>query len=106
MQTFRPVIRWWTVIYPRLIAHFTESLEVHADRLVYKRGVFNKSEDVILFTRVTNYSAHQNFFDRIFSTADFQVETAAAGVTPELTLRGYSYKLRDILAQALERGRS
>jgi membrane protein YdbS with pleckstrin-like domain len=103
MQSFRPVIRWWTVVTPRLIAHFTEVLEVHADRLTFRKGLFNKSEIVIPFSRITNYSADQRVVDRVFGVGDFRIETAGSTITPELVLKGYSYQLREILAQAIDR---
>jgi uncharacterized membrane protein YdbT with pleckstrin-like domain len=78
-------------------------LEIHEDRLVYRQGILSKSEVVIPFSRITNYSADQNLFDRIFGTADFRVETAGSNITPELTLVGYSHALRDTLAAALDR---
>ena len=102
MQTFRPVIRWWSIVNPRVIAHFSEALEVRDDRLVYRTGIISKNEVVIPFSRITNYSADQNLFDRIFGTGNFRVETAGS-IAPELTLIGYSYRLRGILAQALNR---
>jgi len=104
VQTFKPVIRWWSFVNFRLIAHFSESLEVQQDRLVYRKGILDKSEVVIPFARITNYSADQNFFDRIFGVANFKVETAGSNIAPELALVGYSYKLREILAQALNPG--
>lgn len=85
----------------RLIAHFSETLDVYEDRLMYRKGIFSKSEVVIPFSRVTNYAADQNLFDRIFRVGNFRVETAGS-VTPELTLMGYSYKLKDILTRALK----
>jgi uncharacterized membrane protein YdbT with pleckstrin-like domain len=100
MQIFKPVIRWWSLVNPRLIAYFSESLEVQIDRLVYRKGILSKSEIVIPFSRITNYSDDQNFFDRIFGVGNFRVETAGS-IAPELTLIGYSHKLRDVLAQAL-----
>jgi uncharacterized membrane protein YdbT with pleckstrin-like domain len=104
MQTFKPVIRWWSLVNPRVIAHFSESLTVHNDRMIYRRGILSKSEVAIPFTRITNYSAEQNLFDRIFGVGNFRIETAAANMAPELALTGYSYKLRDILARALNLG--
>jgi membrane protein YdbS with pleckstrin-like domain len=89
-----------------LIAHFSEVLEVHPDRLVFRRGILSKSVVVIPFSRITNYSADQNLFDRVFGTADFRVETAGSNITPELFLMGYSFRLRDILARSLNRGAS
>lgn len=68
---------------------------------MYRKGLLNKSEVVIPFSRVTNYAAEQNLFDRIFGVGDFKIETAGS-VAPELTLIGYSYKLRDILARSLK----
>ena len=103
VQTFRPVIRWWSIVNPRLVAHFTEVLEVHADRLIYRRGILSKSEIVIPLARITNYSADQNPFDRLFGTVDFRVETAGSNITPELKLAGYSNRLRDVLSQALDK---
>jgi len=101
MQSFKPAIRWWSLVNPRVIAHFSETLDVFEDRLMYRKGIFNKSEVVIPFSRVTNYAADQNVFDRIFGFGNFRIETAGS-VAPELTLIGYSYKLRDILARALK----
>jgi len=100
MQSFKPVIRWWSLVNPRIIAHFSERLDVLDDRLAYRRGILSKSEVVIPFSRITNYAADQNLFDRIFGVGDFRVETAGS-ITPELTLIGYKYKLRDILSYAL-----
>jgi uncharacterized membrane protein YdbT with pleckstrin-like domain len=100
MQSFKPVIRWWSLVNPRIIAHFSERLDVLDDRLAYRRGILSKSEVVIPFSRNTNYAADQNLFDRIFGVGDFRVETAGS-ITPELTLIGYKYKLRDILSYAL-----
>jgi uncharacterized membrane protein YdbT with pleckstrin-like domain len=104
MQTFKPVIRWWSLVNPRMIAHFTESVAVHNDRLIYRKGILSKSEVAIPFSRITNYSAEQNLFDRIFGAGDFKIETAGSTITPELMLKGYSYKMRDILARALDMG--
>lgn len=101
MQTFKPVIRWWSLVNPRIIAHFSESLTVGEDRFIFQKGIFNKSEIVIPFARITNYAADQTLFDRIFGLGNFKIETAGSTITPELTLTGYSYKLRDILAQSL-----
>ena len=101
MQSFKPVIRWWSLVNMRLIAHFSETLDVYEDRLMYRKGILSKSEVVIPFSRVTNYAADQNIFDRIFRVGNFRVETAGS-VTPELTLMGYSYKLKDILTRALK----
>jgi uncharacterized membrane protein YdbT with pleckstrin-like domain len=83
------------------MAHFSESLVVHADRLIFKRGIFEKSEVVIPFARITNYAAQQSFFDRIFGTGDFRIETAGSSITPELVLTGYTYELRNVFARAL-----
>jgi uncharacterized membrane protein YdbT with pleckstrin-like domain len=102
MQTFKPVIRWWSLVNPRVIAHFSESLEVYQDRLMYRKGILNKSEVVIPFSKITNYSADQNLFDRIFGVGNFRIETAGSSIAPELLLGGYSYQLRDILARSLK----
>ena len=102
MQTFKPMIRWWSIVNMRLLAHFMESLEVRDDRLVYIKGILSKSEVVIPLSRITNYSADQNLFDRIFGAGNFKVETAGSNITPELNLVGYSFKLRDVLALALD----
>jgi uncharacterized membrane protein YdbT with pleckstrin-like domain len=101
MQTFKPAIRWWSLVNPRLIAHFSEELVVHSDRFIFRKGIFSKSEIVVPFSRVTNYAADQNVFDRIFNVGNFKIETAGSTITPELTLIGYSYQLRDILARSL-----
>jgi uncharacterized membrane protein YdbT with pleckstrin-like domain len=101
MQSFKPAIRWWSLVNPRLIAHFTERLDIHEDSLTYTRGIFSKSEVSVPFSRVTNYGVDQNLFDRVFGVGNFKVETAGS-VAPELILVGYSYKLRDILARALK----
>lgn len=105
MQSFKPVIRWWSLVNPRVIAHFSERLDIYEDRLMYRRGIFSKSEVVIPFSRITNYAADQNLLDRIFGVGDFRVETAGS-ITPELTLIGYSYKLRDVLSRSLRTGNS
>jgi len=104
MQSFKPVIRWWSLVNPRVIAHFSETLDIYEDRLMYRRGIFSKSEAVIPFARVTNYAVEQNLFDRIFGVGNFKVETAGS-ISPELVLTGYSYKLKDILTQALKASR-
>ncbi len=101
MQSFNPVIRWWSLVNPRLIARFTERLDIYDDRLVYTRGIFSKSEVAVPFSRVTNYGVDQNLFDRIFGVGNFKIETAGS-VAPELILVGYSYRLRDILSRALK----
>lgn len=100
MQSFKPAIRWWSLVNPRVIAHFSETLDIYEDRLMYRRGILSKNEVVIPFTRVTNYAADQNLFDRIFRVGNFRVETAGS-ISPELVLTGYSYKLKDILTRAL-----
>ena len=100
MQSFKPMIRWWSLVNPRVIAHFSETLDIYEDRLMYRKGIFNRSEVILSFSRVTNYAAEQNLFDRIFGVGNFRIETAGS-VATEVTLIGYSYKLRDILAQAL-----
>jgi uncharacterized membrane protein YdbT with pleckstrin-like domain len=104
MQTFKPVIRWWSLVNLRLIAHFTETLEIRADRLMYRKGILNKREVVIPFSKITNYSADQNIFDRIFGIGNFRIETAGSSIAPELMLIGYPYTLRDIFAQSVKAG--
>ena len=104
MQTFKPVIRWWSLVNPRIIAHFSESVTVHNDRLIFRKGILSKSEVAIPFSRITNYSAEQTLFDRIFGVGTFKIEPAASNIAPELMLMGYSYKLRDILARSLNIG--
>lgn len=101
MQSFKPVIRWWSLVNPRVIAHFSERLDVYEDRLMYRKGIFSKSEVVIPFSRITNYAADQNVFDRIFEVGNFKVETAGS-IAPEMSLIGYSYKLSDIFARSLK----
>ncbi|WKZ35941.1 MAG: PH domain-containing protein [Anaerolineales bacterium] len=101
MQSFKPAIRWWSVVNPRIIAHFSETLDVYEDRLMYRKGILGKNEVIIPFSRITNYAADQNLFDRIFGIGNFRIETAGS-VAPELELIGYSYKLRDILIHSLK----
>jgi uncharacterized membrane protein YdbT with pleckstrin-like domain len=101
MQTFRPVVRWWSLTNPRLTAHFSESLTVHSDRFIFRKGIFDKSEVVVPFARITNYSDQQSFFDRVFGLGNFRIETAGSSIAPELTLIGYPYELRDVLARTL-----
>ena len=101
MPTYRPTIRWWSLVGSRLIAHYTESLEVRHDRFVLRTGVFTKSEIVIPFSRITNYSAEQTIFDRMFGIWYFTIETAGS-IAPELILSGYPSKIRDALSRAIE----
>jgi len=101
MQSFKPVIRWWSIVNPRIIAHFSETLEVYEDRFTYRKGIFSRSEVTVPFSRMTNYASEQNLFDRIFGVGTFKIETAGS-VAPEIELIGYSYKFRDILARALK----
>lgn len=101
MATYRPKIRWWSLRDTRLIAHFSESLDVLDDRMVLRRGTFSTSEVVIPFSRITNYSATQSFFDRIFNICHFRIETAGSKVT-ELSLSGYPETLREVLAEAVD----
>lgn len=103
MQTYKPVIRWWSLVNPRILAHFSENLVVHSDRFIFRKGILDKSEVVIPFSRITNYAYQQSFFDRIFRIGDFRIETAGSSIAPELTLRGYPAELRDTLARALGR---
>lgn len=101
MPLYRPAIRWWSLRNMRLSARFSESLEVLDDRLVLRRGLFSKNEIVVPFSRITNYSASQSFFDRIFNIAHFRIETAGS-MASELTLSGYPEVLRDVLAEAVD----
>ncbi len=103
METYRPVIRWWSFVNPRLIAHFTESVDVYPDRLVFKRGVFSRSEVVIPFARITNYAHQQSFIDNIFNIGNYKIETAGSSIAPELALTGYSDRFREVLSRALTR---
>jgi len=101
MQSFKPVIRWWSLVNPRVIAHFSEMLEVYEDRFTYRKGIFSRNEVTVPFSRITNYAADQNVFDRIFGVGTFKIETAGS-VAPEITLVGYSYQLRDIIARSMK----
>ena len=78
MRTYRPAVRWWSLIDSRLIAHYTETPEVHRDRFVLRTGVFTKCETVIPFSRITNYSAEQTVIDRMYGIWDFTIETAGS----------------------------
>lgn len=102
MQTFKPVIRWWSLVNMRLLAHYAETLEIYKDRLLYRKGILSKSEVVIPFSRITNYAYEQNLFDRIFGVSNFQIETAGSTIAPELKLIGYPASLREALARAVE----
>ncbi|MDK1028348.1 MAG: PH domain-containing protein [Anaerolineae bacterium] len=93
----KPTIRWWSIANPRLLAHFTESLEVQTDRFVHKKGVFTKRENVILFARITNYSIYQSFFDRIFGVANLYIETEAHSFASGLELKSYPFKLQEFI---------
>jgi uncharacterized membrane protein YdbT with pleckstrin-like domain len=101
MQSFKPVIRWWSLVNARIIAHFSETLDVYEDRLMYRKGIFSRSEVVIPFARITNYAADQNLLDRIFGVGNFRIETAGSSLAPEMVLTGYPYRLRDILARSI-----
>lgn len=103
IHQLKPAIRWWSPARSRLLAHFTESLEVHTDRFVHRKGVLSKRESVVLYTRITNYTAEQNLFDRLFGVANFCVETSAGAQEPELELRGYPCQLREFLSKMLDR---
>lgn len=103
MTIYRPKVRWWSLLHMRLAAHYAESLEVLDDRLVLRKGVFSKTETVVPFSRITNYSASQSFFDRIFNICHFHIETAGSTVS-ELTLPGYPESLRRVLAEAVDFG--
>ena len=100
MQTFRPAIRWWSLVNTRLIAHYSETLDVTEDRFVLRKGLFSKSETVVPFSRITNYSIRQSFFDRIVGISNYIIETAGSSL-PEIVLMGYPHTLKDTLAKAL-----
>ena len=102
IHLLKPVIRWWSLLDNRLLAHYTEALEIHTDRFVHRRGILTKRESVIRFSHITNYAAEQNIFDRIFGVADFSIETAAGTMEPELVLHGYPYQLRNFLSRTLD----
>ncbi len=97
MQRFNPAIRWWSIINPRLIAHFSESVDIYEDRIVFSKGVFNKSQIVIPASKITNYSINQSLFERMFGVSDFVFETAGS-TGPELILKSYPNHLKDALA--------
>jgi len=100
MQTYRPAIRWWSLVDMRLMAHFSETLDVTEDRFVLTRGLLAKSETVVPFSRITNYSVSQSMLDRIFGLCNYIIETASSPL-PEINLRGYPQALRDTLSRAL-----
>ena len=101
MEKFRPKIRWWSLVDSRLLAYFTESLEVWDDRFVMRKGIFSKNETIIPFSSITNYSSKQSFLDRIFNICQLIIETAGS-INPELNLRGYPEKLLEVFAQAID----
>jgi len=100
-KTLKPSIRWWSLFNPGLLAHFTESLEVHSDRFVHRRGVFSKQKNVIHFSYIINYSTCQSVVDRVFGSANFCIETTAHPEVPVLELKGYPNKLRDFLSKMM-----
>jgi membrane protein YdbS with pleckstrin-like domain len=100
MQVFRPAIRWWSLTGSKLVAHYTESVEIHEDHLTFRKGIVSRSEVVIPFSRITNYTADQNLFDRMYGVGNFNIETAGS-VGPELRLMGYPYKLGGVLNASL-----
>ena len=100
-KTLKPTIRWWSLFNPRLLAHFTERLEVHTDRFVHHRGSFSKQKNVILFSHIINYSTCQSPFDRLFGVANYCIETGANPEVSVLVLTGYTSKLRDFLSKML-----
>ena len=102
IHLLKPVVRWWSLVDSRLVAHFTEALEIHTDRFVHRKGILSKRESVIRFAHITNYAAEQNLFDRVFGIANFSIETSAGGMEPELELRGYPYQLRNFLSRTLD----
>ncbi len=97
MQRFHPAFRWWSIVNPRLIAHFSESVDIHEDRIVLSKGVFNKSQVVMPTSKITNYSINQSFLERIFGVSDFVFETAGSS-GPELILKSYPNRLKEALA--------
>ena len=103
IHLLKPVVRWWSLVDNRLVAHFTEALEIHTDRFVYRKGILSKRESVVRFSHITNYAAEQNLFDRLFGVANFSIETSAGSMKPELELRGYPYQLRNFLSRMLDR---
>ena len=100
-KTLKPSIRWWSLFNPRLLAHFTESLEVQKDRFVHHKRFFSKHKNVILFSHVINYSTCQSPFDRVFGVANFCIETGSNPEVSVLVLKGYTHKLRDFLSKML-----
>ncbi len=101
MEKFRPKIRWWSLVDSRLLAHYSETLEVWDDRFVMRRGILSKNETVIPFSSITNYSSQQSFFDRVFNICRLVIETAGS-INPELDLRGYPEKLLEVFADAVD----
>jgi uncharacterized membrane protein YdbT with pleckstrin-like domain len=100
MQTYRPTVRWWSLVNMRLIAHFTEKLEITEDCLILTNGLLGKSEKVVPFSRITNYSTQQNIFDRMVGISNFSIETAGSPL-PEVVLTGYPHALSAALSSAL-----
>ncbi len=97
MQRLSPSIRWWSLVHMRLIAHFSETVDIYDDRIVFSKGVFNKSQVVVPTSKITNYSINQSFLERLFGVSDFVFETAGSA-GPELVLTSYPNRLKEALA--------
>ncbi len=57
-----------------IIARKKEVIEFYDDKIVYKKGVFNKSETTAAFMGVYAVNVYQSFFGRIFNYGNVKVD--------------------------------
>ncbi len=57
-----------------IIARKKEVIEFYDDKIVYKKGMFNKSETIAAFMGVYAVNVYQSFFGRIFNYGNVKVD--------------------------------
>lgn len=57
-----------------IIARKKEVIEFYDDKIVYKKGVFNKSETTAAFMGIYAVNVHQSIFGRIFNYGNVKVD--------------------------------
>ncbi len=86
-KSILPAFTFWRVILfflivPLIILIYNiivlkkEVIEFYDDKIIYKSGVFNKSERTATFMGVYAVSVDQSFFGRIFNYGDVRVDAA------------------------------